>query len=155
MRNCDYVKGMKVKVPVQDALAVLAGPHPLSPLLRYWEPVLGLRAGRVPPGNSEQGRGVTLASLFGRQEWRLIWADGNGNFFRGAKWQINLATSEGGSIWWVFSAGQFGKFIQWVNLTSLISGFFFFKGKAKQKKRKVKHVFCRPVIVHHIDTVHK
>jgi hypothetical protein len=34
MRNCDYEKGMKVKVPVQDALAGLVGPIPLPPLLR-------------------------------------------------------------------------------------------------------------------------
>jgi hypothetical protein len=41
MHNCDYVKGMKVKVPVQNALAGLAGPHSLPPLLRYAELVRG------------------------------------------------------------------------------------------------------------------
>jgi hypothetical protein len=55
---------MKVKVPVQDALAGFAGPHPLPPLLRYTEPVwgggVGLLVGRVLSGNSEQG--VTLAT---------------------------------------------------------------------------------------------
>jgi hypothetical protein len=45
MRNCDHVKGMKVKVPVQDALAGLAGPHPLPPLLRYAELVWGGEGG--------------------------------------------------------------------------------------------------------------
>ncbi len=66
MLNCGYVKGMKAEVPVQDALAGLAGPHPLPPLLRWSWWGGGTLAGRVLSGNSELGRGVTLASLFGR-----------------------------------------------------------------------------------------
>ena len=69
MRNCDHVKGMKVKVPVQDALAGLAGPHPLPPLLRYAELVWGgegggVLAGWVLPGNSERGRGGLIWRVF-------------------------------------------------------------------------------------------
>jgi hypothetical protein len=44
-------------------------------------------------------------------------------FFRGTKGQVNTLTPEGGSIWQVYPAGQFGKFIQ---------RFFFERGKAKQ-----------------------
>jgi hypothetical protein len=119
MRNCDYVKGMKVKVPVQDALAGLAGHHPLPPLLRYAELVWGERGGGVLaslvlPGNSERGRGVTLASLFGRLGWHLIWADENRDFFPrdkragqfgDSRGQVNLASSFSGLIWQVHSAG--------------------------------------------------
>jgi hypothetical protein len=70
--------------------------------------------GRVLPGNSERGRGVTLASLFGRLEWRLIWADGNGDFFPRDK-----------------RAGQYGDSRGRVNFASSFSRFFG-KGKAKQ-----------------------
>ncbi len=82
---------------------------------------VGGLAGRVLPGNSERGRGVTLASLFGRQEWRLIRAGENCNFFpRGKRasqfgdsfQRLNLADSFCGLIWQVYSAGKFGKFIQ-------------------------------------------
>ncbi len=73
-------------------------------------------AGRVLPGNSERGRGVTLASLFGRLEWRLIWVDGNGDFFPRDK-----------------RACQFGNSRGQANLASLFSGFFG-KGKAKAKQ---------------------
>jgi|688.fasta_scaffold154292_3 hypothetical protein len=42
-RTCvvEYVMGMKVKVPVRDALVGLAGPRPLPSLLRYTELVWG------------------------------------------------------------------------------------------------------------------
>ena len=52
MHIIDYVKGMKVKVPVQDALAGLAGPHPLPPLLRYVEPGWGEGGGASGPGHA-------------------------------------------------------------------------------------------------------
>jgi hypothetical protein len=103
-----YEKGMKVKVPVQDALAGLAGPHPLPPLLRYAELVRGGGGGAAASGPSPAWFLVSLASLFGRQEWRLIWADQMGNLFRRVK-----------------KGGPFGR----VNLASLFSGFF---GKGKQ-----------------------
>ncbi len=41
-------------------------------------------AGRVLPGNSERGRGVTLASVLGRLEWRLICAGENQSSHHGA-----------------------------------------------------------------------
>jgi len=66
--------------------------------------------GWVLPGNFERGRGVALASLFGRQEWRLIWAEENRVFFPRSKRAsqfvdsfrcLNLADSSRGSIWQV------------------------------------------------------
>jgi hypothetical protein len=67
MHIIDYVKGMKVKVPVQDALAGLGwppSPPPSSPLRGAGVGGRGGElAGRVMPGNSERGRGVALASL--------------------------------------------------------------------------------------------
>jgi hypothetical protein len=132
-------------------------PRPLPPFLRYEELAWGRGgdlAGQVLSGISEWGRGVTLASLFSGLRWRLNlagenrfliprskMASGFGNLF----WRFNLAVSFRGSIWQVYSAGRFGRFVQrgWV------------KKQSKTKKRKVKHVlFCRPVISHHNDTVY-
>jgi hypothetical protein len=59
-------------------------------------------------------------------------------FFSGAKGRVNLATPEGGSIWQVHSAGFLEK-----------------ESKAIEKKSKACIVFCRPVILHHIDTVYE
>ena len=69
-----HVRGSKIKVPVWDALAGLAGPHPLplsSPLHGDGAGGRGgeLLMGRVLPGNSERGGGVTLAGLFGWHKW--------------------------------------------------------------------------------------
>ncbi len=158
-RTCitDHVRGMKVKVPAWDALAGLAGspPPPPSSPLRSWRGGGGGLTGRALSGNPEWGRGVALAtSLFSGLRCRLNLAEENcvliprskmasgfGNLF----WHFNLAVSFRGSIWQVYLAGKFGRFIQrgWV------------KRESKAKKRKVKHVlFCRPVISHHNDTVY-
>jgi hypothetical protein len=94
---------MKVKVPAGDALAGLAGPpptHPPSPPLR--EAGVGGRgglAGRVLPGNSEQGREVALASLFSGLGWCLNLAGISASFFRAVKGSLNLGTHFGVSIW--------------------------------------------------------
>jgi hypothetical protein len=81
-------------------------PHPLPPHLRYTELAWGGGgvAGRVLPGNSERGRGITLASLFGRLEWRLICAGENRDFFPREK-----------------RAGEFGDSRGRVNLADLFS----------------------------------
>lgn len=104
-----HVRGSKIKVPVWDALAGLAGPHPLplsSPLHRDGE----LLMGHVLPGNCERGGGLhwrvylagingdsigrtKVATLFGGPKWRLFLADQNGGPFG----QFNLGP-EGGSI---------------------------------------------------------
>ncbi len=152
-RTCviDHVKGMKVKVPVWDALAGLASspPPPPSPPLRGAG--MGGRggiAGRVLPGNSERGRGVTLASLFSRLKLCLILAEENRVFIPRNKmasqfgisfWRFHSADFIRGSIWQIYSAGKFGKFIQRV-----------LEKEIKAKKRKVKVcIFCRPVMSHH------
>jgi hypothetical protein len=146
---------MKVKVPVWDALAGLTGPHPLplfSPSHRAGAGGEGGELlhvmGRVLPGHS--GRGVNLADLFGWQEWHLISAGQSGDSFRRTK----MAGLLGGSIWRHCRAGQFGKSIQRVFLKRKRKRIIQ-ESKVIEKKSKACIIFCRPVILHHVDTVYK
>jgi hypothetical protein len=96
-----------VKVPVWDALAGLAGPHPLPPLfsvVRSWGGGRGgeLLMGHVLPGNSELGgysddlNGRTKVAFHsGVSTWRLKWADQSGVSF----WRLKMATQMGGPKW--------------------------------------------------------
>jgi hypothetical protein len=114
---------MKVKVPAWDALAGLAGsppPPPSSPLHGAGVGGGGVLAGQVLSRNSEWGRGVALASLFSGLRWRLNLAGENrvliprskmASGFSNLFWRFNLAVSFRGSIWQVYSAGKFGRFI--------------------------------------------
>jgi hypothetical protein len=87
------------------------------------------------PGNSERGRGVALANLFSGLEWRLSLAEENrvliprrkrASQFGDSFCRFNSADSFRGSIWQVYSAGKFGRFIQRV--------FWKRKGKAIEMK---------------------
>ncbi len=145
MCNRNHVRGMKVKVPVQGALAGLAGPHPLPPLLRYAEPVRvregGAASGPCPAWEFWAGKGCYSGEF--------IWLARMAPHLGGPK----MATPFGGVKGRVFWAGQFGNSGGRVNLASLFSGFFEKESKAIVKKRKECIVFCRPVILHHVDTV--
>ncbi len=100
----------------------------------------------------------------------LEWGDW---YSGGSKWRLNWATQCGDSIgrpkvailfsgpkWRAFWASQFGNSGWRRNLTNLFSGFvkgkervLFKKSKATEKKVNMHLLFCRPVILHHIDTV--
>jgi hypothetical protein len=69
----------------------------------------------------------------------------------GPKWRLFWGGSKGQAFW----AGQFGNSRGRVNLASLFSGFLEKESKAIEKKVKHVFVFCRLVILHHIDTVYK
>ncbi len=85
-----HVRGSKIKVPVWDALAGPAGPHPLplsSPL--HGDGAVGrggggLLMGHVLPGNSERGL-----------HWRVYLAGINGDSIR----RTIVATLFGGPKW--------------------------------------------------------
>jgi hypothetical protein len=105
-------------------------------------------AGWVLPGNSERGRGVTLASLFCGLRSRLILAEENRVFIPRSKrasqfgisfWLLHSADFFRGSIWQIHSVGKFGKFIQRV----------LEKGKQSKEKKSKACIFCRPVMSHH------
>ena len=88
-----------------------------SPLLCYTEPVGGGGegvAGRVLPGDSERGRGGSLASKSRELKWRLFLA----SKFIGIKWCINLASFHVGFYWRVSLVGYFGAFIWRVFMAS-------------------------------------
>jgi hypothetical protein len=153
----DHVRGMKVKVPSLNALAGLAGspPPPPSPPLHgagVWGG--GGLGGLGPACEFWVGKGgcsgksiwrADMVSELGGGKLILIprskRVSGFGNLF----WRFDLAVLFRGSIWQIYSAGRFGRFIQWG----------WMKGESKAKKSKVKHVlFCRPVISNHNDTVY-
>jgi hypothetical protein len=92
---------MKVKVPAWDALAGRAGsppPPPSPPSRGAGVGEGGGIAGRVLPGNSERGRGVTLASQFRELEPRLSLAEENSVFI-----SRNKMASGSGNLFWRFN----------------------------------------------------
>jgi hypothetical protein len=110
----------------------------------------GGMAGRVLPGDFEQGRGdlwqasrelkwrVFLASKFGGFKSRVNPAGCHGRFF----WRVISAGYFGGSFWRVILAGHFGAFIWRVFMAKEKSGFLK-KRKAKEKEEKC--ILSRPV----------
>jgi hypothetical protein len=100
----------------------------LAPTPSPFPPLRGVGRGGglaswVLPGNSEQGRGVALASLFNGLEWRLIWAEENRVFISRSK-----------------RASQAGGFIQRVNLASSFSGFLEKEKKSNRKEKKSMYI---------------
>ena len=118
-------------------LGWLPAPSPLSSITWSWSVGGGGLGGLGPAWEFWVGKGGCSgkSTVFSGLEWRLILTEENrifiprskgasqfGNSFR---W-FNLADQFRGSIWQVYLAGKFGRFIQLV----------FGKGKAKQYKRK-------------------
>jgi hypothetical protein len=74
----------------------------------------GSIAGQVKPGNSERGRGVTLASQYRVLESHLI-LEGENHVsipragialeFCNLFWHLKMAVYYGGEIWQIYSAG--------------------------------------------------
>jgi hypothetical protein len=105
--------GKKGKVPVQYAWVGQAGSLPPSPRSVGRAGGGGGLAGRVLPGDFEQGRGdlwqasrelkwqVCLASKFGGLFSRVNPADFHGKIF----WRVILAHLFGGSFWCIYLAG--------------------------------------------------
>jgi hypothetical protein len=96
-------KGMKVKVPVQDAWVGRAGslPPPPAPLAEL--PGRGGMAGQVLPGGFEQGRG-DLWQASRELKWRVYTASKLCGFLS----RVNPAGCHGKLFWRVISAGHFG-----------------------------------------------
>ncbi len=134
--------GKKVKVPVQ--MRGWAGPAlcplPPAPLAEPWVGGGGL-AGRVQPGDFEQGRGISN----GKQA-----ASWNGRFFLASKFgglfsRVNASRYFGGLFWRIYLAGHFCAFIWWVILAHLFGGHSQSMKQANfkaSKKRKRKEKEC-------------
>ncbi len=117
-------------------------PPPPPPFLRYAEPVRGeggAASGPSPAWEFWAGKG----GYSGEFIWQARMAPDLG----GWKWRLFSAKQKGGSIWRLQRAGQFGKLIS--------AGFLEKESKAIEKKSKACIVICRPVILHHIDTVYQ
>ena len=105
--------GKKVKVPVQYVWVGRAGSLPPPPRSVGGAVGGGRVAGRVLPGDFEQGRGdlwqasrelkwqVFLASKFGGLFSQVNPADFHGKIF----WRVILAHLFGGSFWGIYLAG--------------------------------------------------
>jgi hypothetical protein len=111
---------MNVKVPVQDAWATRVGSLPPTPSsVGEVAGGGGGMAGWVLPGDSEQGRGGSLASKSRELKLRVFPA----SKFSGLKSRIILASFHSGFYWRVFLAGYFSTFIWRVFIASKSSGF--------------------------------
>jgi len=88
----------------------------------------GGMAGRVQPGDFEQGRG-DLWQASRELKWQVFLASKFGGLFS----RVNPAGCHGKLFWRVILAGHFGTFIWRVFMANETSGF---QRKEKQKKRK-------------------
>ncbi len=136
-------KGMKVKVPVQDAWVGRAGSLPPPPCS-----VGGAAGGRGEGWWAGSCLGILSreGGISGKQA--ASWNGGSfrrvnsGGFSRGWIQQVAIANFSGGSFRRVISAGYFGEFIWRVFMANETSGFLK-KRKAKEKKEKC--ILSRPV----------
>jgi hypothetical protein len=121
---------MKVKVPVQYAWVGRAGSLPPPPGSVGGAAGGGRMAGRVQPGDFEQGRG-DLWQASRELKWQVFLASKFGGLFS----RVNPAGCLGKLFWRVILADHFGTFIWRVFMANETSGFQR-KGRAKEKRRK-------------------
>ncbi len=106
-------------------------PLPPAPLAEPWGGGGGL-AGRVPPGNFEQGRG-DLWQASRELKWQIFLASKFGGLFS----RVNPADFHGKMFWWVILAHLFGGPFWRICLAGFHSNEI---SKLKKKKRNVQSV---------------
>ena len=127
-------KGMKVKVPVQDAWVGRAASLPPPPC-SVGGAVRG--GGEGWQAGSSQGILSREGGISGKQaaSWngRFFWRVNSAGYSRGWIQQVSMARYFGGSFWRVILAGHFGAFIWRVFMANEASGF---QRKVKQRKER-------------------